>query len=522
MKILGINCSAHDTGVAYIKDGKIMCALEEEKMVGIKSRYIQWKMPTESMNYLLNEYNLTFDDFDYVAVSAPAHQFYLKNFNIDKIFTYSHHKSHALGSYFTSGFQGKCISLSHDGKGETSRGKIYLCEDGFVEEIYNSPTPTTASLAGIWGLATIRLGWQMLKDEGKVVGLAAHGKFNNQIYDWLKDCVYYDGNLGFGPAGWEGRFWHIFNRDFQHKNFENKEFRADFAFTLEQYTEELMFNLLKDLHEKYPDYRKLCLSGGLFANVKLNQMINDLDFFDEIFIHPAMSDSGLALGAALCKAHEIGDIRTPIKLQDVYLGQSFTKEYWDNELTKEDIYQTTPFDYGTIADLINDGKVLGLFIGRTEYGPRALGNRSIIVKPTEKETHENLNTKLKRTEIMPFAPSVLSDYSKVVFQTFKSEYSSEFMTLCYTTNPNWANKLPAVIQELDSSARPQIVRKESNSIYYNIIENYRKISGIPVVLNTSFNAHGEPINNFPHQVLTHLKNNIVDYIVTEDYIISLK
>ena len=235
-----------------------------------------------------------------------------------------------------------------------------------------------------------------------------------------------------------------------------------------------------------------------------------------------MSDSGLALGAALCKAHEIGDIKTPIKLQDVYLGQSFTKEYWDNELTKEDIYQTIPFDYGTIADLINDGKVLGLFIGRTEYGPRALGNRSIIVKPTEKETHENLNTKLKRTEIMPFAPSVLSDYSKVVFQTFKSEYTSEFMTLCYTTNPNWVNKLPAVIQELDSSARPQIVRKESNSIYYNIIENYRKISGIPVVLNTSFNAHGEPINNFPHQVLTHLKNNIVDYIVTEDYIISLK
>ena len=124
----------------------------------------------------------------------------------------------------------------------------------------------------------------------------------------------------------------------------------------------------------------------------------------------------------------------------------------------------------SIANLINDGKVLGLFIGRTEYGPRALGNRSIIVKPTEKETHENLNTKLKRTEIMPFAPSVLNDYSKVVFQTYKSEYTSEFMTLCYTTNPNWVHKLPAVIQELDSSARPQIVKKESNSIYYNIID----------------------------------------------------
>jgi carbamoyltransferase len=522
MKILGINCSAHDTGVAYINNGEIVCALEEEKFVGKKSRYIQWKMPTDSLDYLLKKYNLTVNDFDAIAVSSPAHQFFLKGFDIEKTFFYSHHKCHNLGSYFTSGFEGKCISLSHDGKGETSRGKIYLCEDGHYEEIHSQDVATTASLAGIWGLATIRLGWKMLKDEGKVVGLAAHGKFDQQIYDWLKDCVYYDNNLNFKPAGWESRFWYIFNRDNMGDNFQNKEYRDNFAYTLEQYTEELMGNLLGDLHQKYPEYRKLCLSGGLFANVKLNQMINELDYFDEIFIHPAMGDSGLPLGAAICRAVEVGDIKTPIRLKDVYLGQDFTKEEWDIELNKEDVYKIEPFDYERIGHMLNNGKVLGLFLGRTEYGPRSLGNRSIIVKPTERETHERLNTKLKRTEIMPFAPVVQSEYSKIIFQTYKSEYTAEFMTMCYTTNKNWVQRLPAVIQELDNSARPQIIKKSVNEIYYNIIDTYRKISGIPVLLNTSFNAHGEPINNYPHQVLKHLNDEIVDYIITEDYIVSKK
>lgn len=521
MRILGINCSAHDAGVSYIEDGKIVCALEEEKIVGIKSRYIQWRMPTGCLDFLLKKYSLSVNDFDAIAVSSPSHQFYLKNFDREKIYFYSHHKCHAIGSYFTSGFKGKCISLSHDGKGETSRGKIYLCDDGKFEEIHSQKVPTTASLAGIWGLATIRLGWKMLKDEGKVVGLAAHGKFDNQIYEWLKDCIYYDREYNFKPAGWESRFWYIFNRDNMGEKFNNKEYRDNFAFTLEKYTEELMENLLKDIHTKYPEYKKLCLSGGLFANVKLNQMINELDYFDEIFIHPAMGDSGLSLGAALCKAVEVGDIKDPFKLDHVYFGQDFTREEWEGFINRSE-FKVEPFSYSRIGEMIESGKVLGLFLGRTEYGPRSLGNRSIIVKPTEKETHSRLNLKLKRTEIMPFAPSVLEEYSEEIFGISKSSYTAEFMTMCYTASPYWVDKLPAVIQILDGSARPQIVRKKSNEIYYNIIEEYRKISGIPVVLNTSFNAHGEPINNYPNQVLEHLKSEIVDCIVTEDYIIFKK
>lgn len=521
MKILGINYSAHDVSIAYIKDGHIECVLEEEKFRGIKSVDMQWQPPSESMKFLFDRYGLNKGDFDHIVFSRPTVQSYLRNFDQGKISFYSHHKCHALGSYFTSGFSGKCISFSHDGKGELSRGKIFLCEDGKYEEIHSQPVSTTASLAGIWGLSTILLGWRMLKDEGKVVGLAAHGEFDPQIYSWLKGCIDYDGNLSFSPAGWEHRFWFTFNR---HKEkFNDNKFRSNFAFTLEILTEELIRNLLKDLSEKYPNYRNLCLSGGLFANVKLNQMINNLDYFDEVFIHPAMGDSGLSLGAALIKCHEVGDIKSPVKLENVYLGQDFSKEDWNIELNKKlDSFCVEPYSLETIAKLIDEGFVLGLFLGKTEYGPRALGNRSIIVKPTEPGTHERLNRKLKRSEVMPFAPSVLEEYSGEIFGVKKSSYTAEFMTMCYGTSDDWLQKLPAVVQMLDKSARPQVVKKSSNPIYYGIIDSYRKLSGIPVVLNTSFNAHGEPINNYPHQVLKHLEEEVVDFIVTEDYLISKK
>ena len=230
-----------------------------------------------------------------------------------------------------------------------------------------------------------------------------------------------------------------------------------------------------------------------------------------------MGDSGLALGAAISKAVEVGDITSPLKLQDSYLGESFTKKEWDKHL--ED-FTIQPLDIKKVGKYLDEGKIIGLFQGRTEYGPRALGNRSIICKPTEKDTHKKLNERLKRTEIMPFAPSILEEYFEDIYEEDKSKYSAEFMTLCFNVKSNWLDKLPAVTQELDRSGRPQIVKKSSNPLYYKIIDEYRKISNIPVVLNTSFNAHGEPINNYPHQVLKHLKEGIIDMIITENYIIT--
>jgi carbamoyltransferase len=524
-KIIGINYASHDTSVCLLVDGNIECILEQEKMEGIKSCHNLYAHPKSSLDYIEKKYGVNFETADHIVFSMPYVKDFVKNMDgkyRDKISSYSHHKCHAIGSYLTSGMEGKVISLSHDGKGYRSRGKLFLCEDGNFEEIHSQSISVTGSLAGLWAASTFYLGWTMLKDEGKVVGLAGHGEFNPRFYEIMKKCIWYDGNFNFKPANWENLWHYSFSNRLRREGiFENRKSREDFAYTLEIFTEELLSEYLRDVSTKYPDYRKICFSGGLFANVKLNKFINDLDLFDEIYVHPAMGDSGLSLGAALCKAYDLGEISSPIKMPNAFYGQFHSKEEWDSEiLLHGEKLKVEKFSLERIGTLIDEGYVVGTFIGKTEYGPRALGNRSIIVKPTDPETHEKLNKKLKRTEIMPFAPSILEEYSSEVFECKKSKYTSEFMTLCYDTNPKWVDLIPAVVHQIDKTARPQIVSRENNNSFYSIIDAYRKISGIPLVLNTSFNAHGEPINNYPNQVIKHLFDSCVDYLVTEDYIIS--
>jgi carbamoyltransferase len=521
--ILGINNFIHDTSVALVIDGEITCLLEEEKLTGVKSCYNIWANPTKSLEYIETKYGITLDNCDHIVFSLPRNnELAVKHIHHDhKIHSYSHHKCHGLGSYFTSDMDGKVMVVTIDGRGNQSRGKVYLCEDGNYEEVLSHPASLTASLANLWGNITRYIGWVTFKDEGKIVGLAAHGKYNERIYNLLKKCFYYDGNLGFGPSNGESMTSFIFDISLRKEGFyDSDENKKDLAFNLQLLSENEMNKYLNDLHKKYPEYKKLCLAGGLFSNVKLNKTINDLEIFDEIFIHPSMGDGGLALGAALVHANILGEIKKPFRLNNCFLGQDWSKSDWETQLEiHNDKLIIEEMSYEKVGSLINDGYVVGVFVGRTEYGPRSLGNRSIVVKPTDKHTHQRLNEKLKRTEIMPFAPSILEEFSDLIFQTQKSKYTAEFMTLCYDTQQNWLDRIPAVVHEIDGSARPQIVNKEKNPNFYNIINEYYKKSGIPVVLNTSFNAHGEPINNYPHQVMNHLFNNCVDYIVTEDFII---
>lgn len=525
--ILGINFGGHDQSVALINDGKIITIVEEEKFTGEKSVWFPWRKPENCLNFIKNKYNVDFDNVDHIVFVNPRHYTIDETMTIDhkvKSDSYSHHKCHALGSYFTSGFKGKTITYSHDGQGARSRAKVYLCNNGEFEEIHSSMISNTASLAGLWGRFTMLFGWVMLKDEGKLVGLAPHGKFNERIYKLLQKCFQYNGDLSFGPPNWEANFDFIFYHHLPMEGFfDDYQNVRDTAFTLQVFSEHVMGEFLKDLHERYPDYKQLSLSGGLFANVKLNQYMNELDYFDEIYIHPAMGDSGLALGAAVCKAYDLGELTEPVRLENSFFGESFNKEQWNELLLKHSesvIYE--PMSYERTAQLIHEGYVLGVFMGGTEYGPRALGNRSIVVRPTDSDTHRKLNEKLRRTEIMPFAPSVLSEHIQEVFHAEKSLYTAEFMTICYNTKKEWLDRIPAVVHKEDGTARPQNVIKEKNPTFHRIISEYYKLSGVPLVLNTSFNAHGQPINNYPSQVIEHLLDNSVDYIVTEDYIIRKK
>lgn len=523
--IIGIHFGGHDSSVALVKNGKILFAMEEEKFTGIKAIWTTWQKPQRGLEFIKNKFNIDLDNADHIVFANPRHFIMEEEMSLnqkEKVTSYSHHKCHALGAYFTSGFEGKTIALSHDGQGNRSRGKIYLCDNGEYEEVHSTLIPQTASLAGLWGRFTMLFGWTMLKDEGKVVGLAPHGKFNERVYKHLKNSFKYNGDLSFGPPNFEALFDYIFNHMMWTENFfKSYENRCDTAYTLQVFTEEMMGLLLKDIHKKYPEYRNITFSGGLFANVKLNQFINELGYFDNIYIHPSMGDGGLALGAALCKANELGEVEKPLRLDNVFFGNSYTSTDWLYQIAKYNHkLKYEPMTYERVAELIHEGNVVGVFMGATEYGPRALGNRSIVVRPTDPDTHKKLNEKLRRTEIMPFAPAVLSERLNEVFYADKSLYSAEFMTLCYNTREEWLDKIPAVVHKEDGTARPQNVIKEKNPTFHRIIEEYSKLSGVPVVLNTSFNAHGEPINNYIHQVLKHLLDDSVDYIVTEDYIIN--
>ena len=516
----------HDFAATLIKDGKILFALEEEKLTGKKNNEIINYFPINAVNSIERNYGVTLENCDHIAIARPySLDFFPKEYKTEKILrkikSYSHHQSHCYGSFFTSGMFGKTISLSLDGSGIRSRGKIYKCDNNLPDLISSSWFPTAYSLANVYGCATQHLGWKIFKDEGKTVGLAAHGKVDQRIYNYLKTGVRFE-NMIHKSSSWFSTFLFFCDKLKSEGYFEKEETRANFAATVQKFAEDMVMEVLIEVKKNYPDYDKICLSGGLFANVKLNQVINESSLFNEIFIHQAMGDSGLALGAAICKALDLGEINQTLRLDNVYLGESFNKSYWEKELSKHSNLTIKPFSISKVANLINEGNIVGLFMGRTEYGPRALGNRSIVVRPTDPETHKKLNERLKRTEIMPFAPSVLGEYADEIFYCSKSQYAAEFMTLCYHTRPEWINKIPAVVHRIDGTARPQIVRKNTNPTYHSIIDEYRKISGFPIVLNTSFNAHGEPINNYPHQVMVHLNDNSVDYIVTEDFIISKK
>jgi carbamoyltransferase len=293
--------------------------------------------------------------------------------------------------------------------------------------------------------------------------------------------------------------------------------REIISYNLQKLTEDLMIEFFNDIHKKFPEYTKIAVAGGLFANVKLNQKLNELDWLDELFVYPPMGDEGLSLGAALWKSNQLGELKKPLKLTNFSFGPSYDEESI-YEFSREFDFIRTGLDYDEIAKDIHSGKIIGWFDGGMEFGPRALGNRSLLVRPTQLETHKVLNRRLNRYDTMPFAPMVLDEYFEDLFTTNKSKYSAQFMTICYSTKTEWMDKIPAVVQKSDKTARPQVITSENNPKIYQLMKQYFELSSIPAILNTSFNTHGEPIIENPSHAFNHLKNKVVDKLVIGNYV----
>ena len=523
--IYGFFGGSHSPATSLVIDGEIVCSVEEERLTRIKAGDNTDNFATYSSKAVEQYTKVPIKSADYRMFVEPVTENFankLTNFNYERV---SHHDAHCYGAYYTSGMDGKVLTISYDGGGEKSVMKVFRCENGVMNLLHNYDMNKTGSLSHLWAFSTNGIRgydkyfqgiWKMCKDEGKLMGMAPNGRYDEKIYRILNSCINYS-DLKFYPSNTGGKTQVVIDSMFQKGYFKTKEQREIFSFNLQKITEDLFLNFLNDLHVRFPDYNKLCFAGGLFANVKLNQKINELDWVDEIYIYPAMGDEGLSLGACIYKSVQLGEWTKPKKLKNVFFGF----KYSDQDILK--ISETFKFnrvsyDSKTIAKCLNDGEIIGWFKHGFEYGPRALGARSILVKPTKIETHEILNKRLNRYELMPFAPIVMEEHFDEIFTSSKSKYSAEFMTICYSTKDEWIDKIPAVIQKSDKTARPQLVKKDNNFEFWQILNDYKNISGIPVLLNTSFNIHNEPIIDNPNDAFIALEKKIIDKLVIENYV----
>lgn len=529
--IYGFFGSSHSASTSLVVDGEIKFCIEEERLDRVKAGMKHETYPTLSSKKVEELSNIKIKDSDYKIFVEPVPHPFAKKITYSDYEVVSHHLSHCYGAYFTSGFLDKCITISYDGGGFTSTMRVYLCENGRMNLLKKELMASYGSLGHLWAFTVNGIRgydsegygvWRMCKDEGKLMGMAPDGEYNPKMYNMLKSCIDYEkGSLKFFPSDTAGRTRFLIDSLFQSGYFKEEKRIIDFAYNLQKLTEDLFLQFIDDLHTQFPDYKKICLSGGLFANVKLNQKINELDWVDEIYVYPPMGDEGLTLGACIYKSVQLGEITKPKRLQNVFFGSSYTEKEID-EISSSFNFEKEKYSPEYISKLLNEGKIVGWFQGRMEYGPRALGNRSILVKPTDTNTHKILNERLKRYDTMPFAPVVMSEHFDEIFTCSKSKYSAEFMTLCYHTKPEWIERIPAVIQKSDKTARPQIVSNANNPKLWNLMNEYYKIENIPVLLNTSFNSHNQPIIENPLQAFEALNDKIIDLLVIENYVFRCK
>lgn len=526
-KIYGFFGGSHDASTSLIVDGEIRFCIEEERMTRIKAGNDYFAVPQASLREVEIRSGITIDDSDHIVFADHTPRDFASSLMLPYS-TYNHHLCHAAGAYYTSGIQEKCLVIAMDGGGTMETIQIYKAEGGKMEMVHRSHYPSSGTLALLWAYSTQSCRgvdqdgnfiWKMSKDEGKLMGMAPDGEYDEKMYRLIRQIVDYK-DFNFYPVDTIGR---------TRFTVENMRFRgwidppyglANFAHNLQKVTEDIMREFMADIHSRFPEYRHLCLSGGIFANVKVNQVINELPWVEEIYVYPPMGDNGLSLGAAILKCRELGEgFMVPQRFKNVHLGTSYREDEIERRLSDEGyVFNKSTYDPTEIAQDLNEGKIIGWFSGGFEYGARALGARSILCRPTDPDTHSKLNERLSRYDTMPFAPVVLDEHFDEIFKSNKSRYSSEFMTICYDTREEWQGRIPAVIQKSDKTARPQRAVKESVPKYWNLINEYYKISGIPVLLNTSFNAHNEPIIDSPERAMKHLVEGIVDKLIIENHV----
>ena len=442
-----------------------------------------------------------------------------------------HHTCHAASAYYPSGFD-EAEVMTLDGVGDTYSCRFFQGRNGRLlprKAYYHTQVP----LGHNYEYMTAMLGFHPHRHAGKVTGLAAHSAPSDKLLAdltlWLEEVwsssrgrPYFfmlhsthgatEGDAAFDEALRELRSL----RQTRFGDWSNMDLAAAIQTLLER-------SVIRLIEENIPhiDGQPICLAGGVFANVKLNKLVKEMGF-GQIFVQPAMGDGGLAFGGPLYEMGQRGEL-SPYRLESVYLGPEFR----DNEILaairaeglEDQARRYDPVE-PAIAELLAEGRVVARFNGRMEFGPRSLGNRSILYHCSDASVNDWLNKRLDRTEFMPFAPATIEDEARESFPGIAgAEHTAEFMTITSDCSDTFKQHCPAAVH-VDGTARPQVVRKQTNPSFHAILESYRELTGIGTVVNTSFNMHEEPIVCTPEDAVRSFVRGHLDYLAIGPYIVE--
>lgn len=434
---------------------------------------------------------------------------FLRYFGFDSVplVQMDHHIAHAAGACFTSGFD-EALLITCDGLGALKSSIVAIGRGSRISIIARTFYPH--SPGGFWEVITTVCGFHHFKHGGKITGLAAYGDSQASCYEIMKEALNVDGltiRTKLDPVVMAESL--------------SKYSREDIAATAQRRLEEVVSELARQAVKK-TGLKRLALAGGVFANVKLNQRIAELDGVEEIYVYPAMGDEGLGLGAALYAAGKQNGLK-PFRVNEVYFGPEYDEGEIESALQREQVSYTKHTDAELaerVADFLTEGKVIAIYRGRMEFGPRALGHRTIMYHTEDPKVNDWLNKRLQRTEFMPFAPVTLEEYADECYLGVASRrYTAKFMTVtCDCTD--WMKATSPAVVHLDGTARPQLINRKSEPFYYDILHRYHQKTGIPSLVNTSFNMHEEPIVCTPEDAIRAFKLGHLDYLVIGSFLVS--
>jgi carbamoyltransferase len=433
----------------------------------------------------------------------------------------NHHEAHALAALFFTDWDDALIYTS-DGVGDNVSYSMRALKAGKLECFYGDdrwflPDEPCAGLAYAYAFATEACGFRRLRHEGKLTGLAAYGE--PAIAPALASCFEFGKN---GLISAPFKTWDEMGERIKMicRGHPRETIAASIQKVIEDLTAQSVLYWLKQTGA-----RRLALAGGLFANVRLNRLLAETMPIEEIFILPPMGDDGLSVGSGLATLLARDGLATWLtkrrRLDNVYLGQNYDDriDACLEQTSGVRRHGGTPIELAT--DMVRQGKAGAVYSGRMEFGPRALGARSIIASPSDATINDTLNKRLERSEFMPFAPYVLEEDAERVFEiTPINRYTAHFMTITCAVKPEWLARIPAVVH-VDGTARPQILRESENPLFGGILRRFRDATGLPVLINTSFNVHEEPIVNRPQECRKALVDGRVDFVVTNRAVYTL-